>query len=222
MSRRSPIRVAGAVEATRSPRAGGGEVRIIGGRWKRTRLTVPDRPGLRPTPDRVRETLFNWLGQDLTGLRCLDAFAGSGALGLEAASRGAVQVCLIERDPQLVRALSGHVTRLNASAVAVVQADAVGWLGRATPRSWDVIFLDPPFGDVSVQWNEPLFRQALQAAVPLLADDGVIYLEAPRAWTVEDLQGLSLAVHRHGKAGMVHFHLLKRAGPGASGDNPTP
>lgn len=222
MNLRAPSRAGGAAGGSRSARRGGGEVRIIGGRWKRTRLTVPDRPGLRPTPDRVRETLFNWLGQDLTGLRCLDAFAGSGALGLEAASRGARQVCLIERDPQLVRALSGHVTRLNASDVAVVQADAVTWLSRATPRSWDVIFLDPPFGEASDQWNEALFRQALQAAAPLLADDGLIYLESPRAWSAEDLRDLPLAVRRQGKAGMVYFHLLERTGPQASGDNSTP
>ena len=81
------------------------EVRIIGGQWKRTKLQVPDKPGLRPTPDRVRETLFNWLGQDLTGWRCVDAFAGTGALGLEAASRGAAQVLLVEQDPQLVAQL---------------------------------------------------------------------------------------------------------------------
>src|SRR3954452_21324607 len=95
------------------------QVRIIGGTWKRTLLPVADRPGLRPTPDRVRETLFNWLGQDLTGWRCLDAFAGSGALGFEAASRGAAVVVLIERDPRLAAGLRDVKQRLGAEAVRI-------------------------------------------------------------------------------------------------------
>src|SRR6187431_320127 len=90
------------------------EVRIIGGLWKRTKLAVADKPGLRPTPDRVRETLFNWLGQDLDGWRCIDAFAGTGALGFEAASRGAAQVLLVEQDPQLVDQLRSMQARLSA------------------------------------------------------------------------------------------------------------
>src|SRR3954465_3725451 len=109
------------------------EVRIIGGHWKRTRLDVPDRPGLRPTPDRVRETLFNWLGQDLTGWRCIDAYAGSGALGFEAASRGGASVLLIERAPRLVRSLRASRERLGAGAVSVEPADALAWLRRAAP-----------------------------------------------------------------------------------------
>src|SRR5215212_6919483 len=95
------------------------EVRIIGGLWKRTKLPVADKPGLRPTPDRVRETLFNWLGQDLTGLRCVDAFAGTGALGLEAASRGATDVLLVEQDPQLVNMLRAAQVKLGANGVKV-------------------------------------------------------------------------------------------------------
>src|SRR3954466_10716767 len=95
------------------------EVRIIGGLWKRTRLPVADKPGLRPTPDRVRETLFNWLGQDLEGWRCVDAFAGTGALGLEAASRGAAQVVLVEQDPDLVATLRALKAKLGADTVEV-------------------------------------------------------------------------------------------------------
>ena len=111
-----------------------GQVRLIGGQWKRTRLDVPSVPGLRPTPDRVRETLFNWLGQDLTGWRCADVFAGTGALGLEAASRGATAVVLVEQHPQLARALQGHVQRLGARGVEVMQADALRWTRHlATP-----------------------------------------------------------------------------------------
>ena len=107
------------------------EVRIIGGQWKRSKLPVADRPGLRPTPDRVRETLFNWLGQDLSGWRCLDAFAGSGALGFEAASRGAAQVVLLERDPALAAGLRQSQQRLKAEALRIECSDAIAWMGRA-------------------------------------------------------------------------------------------
>ena len=99
-------RPAAGAPAAPAAKAGAGEIRIIGGQWKRTRLKVATQPGLRPTPDRVRETLFNWLGQDLTGWRCLDAFAGTGALGLEAASRGAAAVRLVEQDAALVAQLN--------------------------------------------------------------------------------------------------------------------
>mgnify|MGYP006283423633 CR=1 FL=1 len=121
-----------------------GEVRIVGGQWKRTKLAVLDKPGLRPTPDRVRETLFNWLGQDLTGWRCLDAFAGTGALGLEAASRGAQAVILVEQDAALVAQLHKHAQRLQASALQIVRGDGLNALRQAEPGSCDLIFLDPP------------------------------------------------------------------------------
>ncbi len=101
------------------------EVRIIGGQWRRTRLKVLDKPGLRPTPDRVRETLFNWLGQDLSGWRCVDAFAGTGVLGLEAASRGATHVLMVEQDAVLVQLLQDNVSRLKADVVSVQRGDAV-------------------------------------------------------------------------------------------------
>ncbi len=185
-----------------------GFVRIIGGLWKRSKLAVPARPGLRPTPDRVRETLFNWLGQDLNGLRCLDAFAGSGALGFEAASRGAAQVLLCELDPGLAAGLRANAERLKASQIRVQRCDAITALQGASHAAWDVVFLDPPFGE---DGNEALFQQALAAAVPLLAPQGCIYLEAPRPWSEEELQALGLRCSRHGKAGMVHYHLLERA-----------
>jgi 16S rRNA (guanine(966)-N(2))-methyltransferase RsmD len=181
-----------------------GEIRIIGGLWKRTRLSVGDQPGLRPTPDRVRETLFNWLGQDLSGLRCVDAFAGTGALGLEAASRGATEVLLIERDAGLFRQLLATKTRLQANQLRIEQGDGVAWLRRVVPGSQDLILLDPPF-------DADLFEPALKAAVLALAAEGSIYLEAPRAWGEDELADLGLVLHRHGKAGMVHYHLLKRA-----------
>jgi 16S rRNA (guanine(966)-N(2))-methyltransferase RsmD len=186
------------------------EVRIIGGLWKRTRLPVADRPGLRPTPARVRETLFNWLGQDLTGLRCLDAFAGTGALGLEAASRGAAEVVLVDNDTHLVKALEGIKTRLKADAVRVERGDGVAALLQRRGQALDVVFLDPPFADGA---NEALFSAALQAARQALGDDGLIYLEAPRIWSADELAQLGLQVHRQGKAGVVAFHLLRPLPP---------
>ncbi len=179
------------------------EVRIIGGQWKRTRLKVADRPGLRPTPDRVRETLFNWLGQDLTGWRCLDAFAGTGALGFEAASRGAASVLLVETDAALAAQLQATRTRLDATAVQVQRGDGLVALGRAAPASLDLVLLDPPF-------DAGLFDAALAAAAKGVAPGGFVYLEAPQAWSDERVQALGLALHRHLKAGAVHAHLFQR------------
>lgn len=180
-----------------------GEVRIIGGQWKRTRLPVAKLEGLRPTPDRVRETLFNWLGQDLTGWRCLDAFAGTGALGFEAASRGAVAVQLVESEPSLVAQLHAFQQRLQAAAVRVQRGDGVTALRQSAPASLDLVLIDPPFGS-------QLFQPALQAAVPALATKGFIYLEAPERWSDEALQALGLVLHRHLRAGAVHAHLLQK------------
>jgi len=180
------------------------EVRIIGGQWKRTKLPVPDKAGLRPTPDRVRETLFNWLGQDLSGWRCIDVFAGTGALGLEAASRGAADVLLVEQDPQLVSQLRTLQEKLGADAVRVERANGLSVLGRLAPASIDLVFLDPPF-------DAGLFEKALAAAAPALAADGLVYLEAPSAWNDAGLEPYGLVVARHLRAGAVHAHLLRRA-----------
>jgi 16S rRNA (guanine(966)-N(2))-methyltransferase RsmD len=181
-----------------------GEVRIIGGQWKRTRLPVADKPGLRPTPDRVRETLFNWLGQDLSGWRCVDAFAGTGALGLEAASRGAKTVQLIEQDAALVAQLKRLQDKLQAQAVQIVRGDGIAALKQLPPASVDLVFLDPPF-------DADVHDAALQAAARALASGGHIYLEAPRAWSEEQLGELGLTLHRHLKAGAVHAHLLRKS-----------
>jgi 16S rRNA (guanine966-N2)-methyltransferase len=187
------------------PGGGAGAIRIIGGEWKRSKLQVAASPGLRPTPDRVRETLFNWLGQDLSGLRCLDAFAGSGALGFEAASRGAAQVLLIEQSPALVSSLRDNATRLRATQLTVLRGDALSLMRQRAGQAWDVVFLDPPFGDGH---NEALFRDALAAARDLISADGSLYLEAPRVWTEAELAELGWQVLRQGRAGLVAFHLL--------------
>lgn len=178
------------------------EIRIIGGLWKRTRLAVPDKPGLRPTPDRVRETLFNWLGHDLTGLRCVDAFAGTGALGFEAASRGASDVLLVEQDADLVARLRAMQQKLAATQVKVERGNGLSALTRLPPASVDIVFLDPPF-------DAGLFDQALAAAAPAVNARGSIYLEAPVEWNEAALAPLGLAVHRHLRAGAVHAHLLR-------------
>ena len=181
-----------------------GEVRIIGGIYKRTKLPVADKPGLRPTPDRVRETLFNWLGQDLTGWRCIDIFAGTGALGFEAASRGADEVLLCEQDPQLALKLKALQERLQAGCVRVERGDGVGLLRRQSPGSMQLVFIDPPF-------ESTIFESALKAAADAIAPQGLVYLEAPRSWTAEELAPLGLTIWRSSKAGAVHFHLLARS-----------
>jgi 16S rRNA (guanine(966)-N(2))-methyltransferase RsmD len=179
-------------------------VRIIGGSWKRTKLPVADKPGLRPTPDRVRETLFNWLDHDLSGWRCLDAFAGTGALGFEAASRGADEVTLVELDAELVDKLRALKARLDAGTVSVQRGNGVTALQRVAPASMDLVFLDPPF-------DAGLYEKLLAQAAPLLSERGRVYLEAPTAWNDAQLAPYGLAVHRYLKAGAVHAHLLRQS-----------
>ena len=182
------------------------EVRIIGGQWKRTKLPVADKPGLRPTLDRVRETLFNWLGQELDGWRCLDAFAGTGALGFEAASRGATEVVMLERDIHLVRQLKSLQDKLSASSMRIECVDALAWMKRHAGAGFDLVFLDPPF-------DAGMFEAALDGAIEVLAPQGWIYLEADEAMDETSLAPRGLAVHRHGRAGAVHFHLLHATAP---------
>jgi 16S rRNA (guanine966-N2)-methyltransferase len=178
------------------------EVRLIGGQWKRSRLPVAESPGLRPTPDRVRETLFNWLGQDLGGWHCLDAFAGSGALGFEAASRGAARVLMVERDSRLVQSLQAVRARLGAAQVEIVCDDAMRVLTRHPERRFDLVMLDPPYAS-------GLLPAALQACADIVGAAGWIYAEdaqpltAPPGW----------CVHRATRAGAVHAALLRRDAP---------
>ena len=182
------------------------EIRIIGGQWKRTKLQVADQATLRPTPDRVRETLFNWLGQDLSGWRCVDAFAGTGVLGFEAASRGALDVLLVEQDGALASQLKATQLRLQASAARVVRGDGVSALRQLSVGSVDLVFLDPPFGAT-------LLDAAVAAAAGAIKESGFVYLEAAQAWSDDRLASLGLCVHRHLKAGAVHAHLLRKTMP---------
>jgi 16S rRNA (guanine966-N2)-methyltransferase len=177
------------------------EVRIIGGVLKRSKLPVPDKPGLRPTPQRLRETLFNWLGQDLSGWACLDAFAGSGALGFEAASRGAASVVMLERDPELAASLRASQQRLKADAVRVERTDALSWMRAAKPGQFDLVLLDPPFDAPALLGN------AIEAAAHLVSATGAIYVEAGRA-----LQGApdGFGLWRQTRAGAVWAQVLRR------------
>ena len=180
-----------------------GQVRIIGGRWRNTRLPVPDLAGLRPTSDRVRETLFNWLMPRLPGAQVLDLFAGSGALGLEAVSRGAAAASLVERDAGLATRLREQVARLGAQAqVQVVQEDALRWLAQPPGTRFDIAFVDPPFA--AGLWNQVL------AALPAhLAEDAWLYLEAPHA-AVPALPA-DWSLHREGATREVRYALYRRA-----------
>ena len=175
-------------------------LRIIGGRWRGRKLHFPHKPDVRPTPDRVRETLFNWLGQDLTGLTTLDPFAGSGALSLEALSRGAGHAVAVDRDADLVRALRAAAEKLGTDQLEAHCDDAVRFL-RRDARLYDIVFLDPPFADRD--WD-----RLLPAASARLAADGRLYVEAGIA--LEAPAGMLM--WRRDKAGRVHYHLLRRAG----------
>ena len=177
-----------------------GEVRLIGGQWKRSKITVADRPGLRPTPDRVRETLFNWLGQELTGWRVLDAFAGTGALGFEAASRGAAEVLLLERDTPLIDSLQAVKARLKADMVQVLRGDALSWMSRAAADRYELVLLDPPF-------DSGLASTAAAAAARLVVPGGFLYVESGEA-LAEPPPGHVL--HRSLKAGAVHAQLWQK------------
>ncbi len=174
----------------------GNSVRIIGGEFRGRILRFPDRPGLRPTPDRVRETLFNWLGQVLGGWTCLDAFAGSGALGFEAASRGAGRVLMLERDGQAVAGLRAQARALSATRVEVRQMDALAFLAGAG-ENFDLILLDPPFDGDSLM-------PALQRAATRLNPGGKIYAESPAP-----LAATGYEILRQGRAGLSHFCLLE-------------
>lgn len=185
-------------------RAGGaGRVRIIAGRLRGSRLDVAAVAGLRPTSDRVRETLFNWLAPILPGAHCLDLFAGSGALGFEAASRGAASVQMIERDPRAAATLRANADRLKATNVVVEAGDALAWLARPVARRFDLAFVDPPFA-------AGLHGSALAALVPWLAADATVYVESGREAVFA--VPASWRLHREGATREVRYALYR---PGA-------
>lgn len=179
-----------------------GEVRIIGGVWRSRRLSFPASAGLRPTPDRVRETVFNWLMPALSGARCLDLFAGTGAFGFESVSRGAAHAVLVEKQIEVVAALRENSARLKAEAVEIAHADALQWL-RSPGQSFDVIFLDPPYAS-----------NLLGACIELLEanawikPNGLVYLEAPKG-EVPPLPA-DWQLLRSKIAGQVGYHLARK------------
>ena len=186
-------------------KAGPGRVRIIGGSLRNSRLEVPDVPGLRPTAERVRETLFNWLAPVIEGMDCLDLCAGTGALGIEALSRGAASVQFVERDARAAQALRANLVRLKADLARVNVTDAGSFLQQAG-RAHDLVFLDPPF---ALDLWEGLARQLERGG--WLAARTWIYVQSPRA-VVPDLPP-NWQLHREGHAGEVRFALYRRALP---------
>jgi 16S rRNA (guanine966-N2)-methyltransferase len=172
-------------------------VRIIGGEWRSRLLTFPAAAGLRPTPDRVRETLFNWLGQDLTGKRCLDLFAGSGALGFEALSRGAREVWFVEQSGPIRRAITDNAERLGAERMHLVAGDALEFAA-TTPGQFDIVFVDPPYGS-------GLAEAVLPRLPRLLATDALVYVESERALSAPQ----PWRRVKGGRAGAAHYGLLE-------------
>ncbi|VAW53883.1 16S rRNA (guanine(966)-N(2))-methyltransferase [hydrothermal vent metagenome] len=188
-----------------------GKLRIIGGQWRRRLLPVVDLPGLRPTTDRIRETLFNWLQNEIVGAHCLDLFAGSGALGFEAASRGAASVTLLELQKSAVQILTQNIITLNAQNINLSQCDAVAWLSSrltdasidATTHIYDIVFIDPPF-------DSQYLDQVCELLVdhPCLSKRACIYLEMNAKQALPELPD-AWQVMKEKKAGQVRCYLIK-------------
>ncbi len=200
MGARHPARAAGAgrrAPATRGPQ----RVRIIGGTHRGRIVRFGDAEAVRPTPDRVRETLFNWLGQDLDGRATLEPFAGSGVLSLESLSRGAALAVALDRDAATVEQLRANAGALGLAGLDAARGDALAWLA-VEMRRFDVIFLDPPYAFDA--WDE-----LLALCAPRLAAGGFVYAESGKALAPPP----GFALHREGRAGQVHYHLLRRDEP---------
>lgn len=174
-----------------------GKVRIIGGQWRSREITFPDDKYLRPTPDRVRETVFNWLGQDLTGKHCLDLCAGSGAMGFEAASRGAEHVVMVESNQSIMRSLHATREKLGATQVELVKMNAMAFLASDT-RQYDVIFLDPPF-------QSELLSELIKVLPARMTETSFVYVESGDRLNLDE----QWLVWRSGRAGKVYYQLLK-------------
>jgi 16S rRNA (guanine966-N2)-methyltransferase len=176
-----------------------GKIRIIGGKWRGRRLSVPDVETLRPTPDRVRETLFNWLQPFIEGARCLDLFAGTGVLGLEASSRGAAEVVLVENNCTVASQLAGNIKNLEATAVRLYRDDAFGWL-QQNKLKFDIVFLDPPFSRGLIDKCCALLRSRGS-----LNKNALVYIEAEKTFQIPD----GLVIKKQDIAGQVKYMLLK-------------
>ena len=181
------------------------QVRIQAGQWRRTPIAVVNVQGLRPTPDRVRETLFNWLGQQLIGRHCLDLFAGTGVLGFEAASRGAATVTLVESNRIASVAIRGLIERLSASNMTLIEGDALANFGRLPKQFFDIVFLDPPF-------DQDLIEQTLPKVLAVVKPNAMIYIESEMPITASLISAwmpqAPLTLVKAEKAGKVYYHLL--------------
>lgn len=182
-------------------------VRIIGGEWRGRKLNFPEIEGLRPTPDRVRETLFNWLQSYLPGARCLDLFSGSGALGIEALSRGAASVTFVDQATEVVSQLRSNINLLKAQNAEIIAASALDWLDRRQPDQeprYDLVFMDPPFHKGLVApICEMLERRSL------LREEAMIYIETEKSLTLDTLPA-NWVIHREKAAGQVAYRLFVR------------
>ncbi len=197
-----PWQSTGALLSMRSAPSKTGKIRIVGGSLRGSRIDVADGEGLRPTSDRVRETVFNWLSPMIAGARCLDLFAGTGALGVEAISRGAAECVFVERDRTLAQQLGQTLSRLKIENASVINADALNWLDMDA-RRFDLVLLDPPFADDF--WMQAASR--LESG-DWLADDAWIYVETPAG--MRPVLPNSWRLHRESRAGAVHFALYRR------------
>lgn len=186
----------------RAPRPSRNQLRIIGGKWRGRKLDFPSVEGLRPTGDRIRETLFNWLMPELPGARCLDLFAGSGALGLEALSRGAASVVMLDSDPQVITYLRRHCETLKADNVMVQLGDALSWLGQQAASTFDIVFVDPPFDSGLL---EPVTRLLNEKG--LLSDGALVYVEIEQGGSFTPPGQWQL--FRQKSAGQVSFSLYR-------------
>lgn len=188
------------------------KLRIIGGKWRGRKISFPELEQIRPTPDRVRETLFNWLQAEIAGARCLDLFAGSGALGFEAASRGAAEVVMLDSDRSIIKAIQSQVSLLGAENIQVLQADALSFLEApavSIKRPFDIIFLDPPFG-------KELLPECIDKLEKCnwLADNATIYIESASPVEQESLPENWRLTHSK-RAGQVMYHLVRHIQPEA-------
>ncbi|MBD8473827.1 16S rRNA (guanine(966)-N(2))-methyltransferase RsmD [Pseudomonas sp. CFBP 8770] len=188
----------------KQPHGGQGHLRIIGGQWRSRKLSFPEAPGLRPTPDRVRETLFNWLAAHIEGAKVLDAFTGSGALYLEALSRGAGMALALDANASAISSLRHNLDLLGCAVGQLLQSDALKYLETQTPSAFDLVFLDPPF-----------HQNLLPATCTLLEEKGWL---AERAWIYTESEAPPSALqlpatwrlHREKKAGQVYYSLWQR------------
>ena len=186
----------------RAPKTVASQLRIIGGMWRGRKLRFPDRPGLRPTGDRVRETLFNWLEPELAGAHCLDLFAGSGALGIEALSRGAARCDFVDADREALTAVEQHLNTLDASDRSTLQCGSAAEYLSAAQGGWDIVFVDPPF---EAQLGESTLQQIATAGC--LSNNNRVYYETSLS-NPEPIPEMLYEVVREKTAGDVRYQLL--------------